>query len=221
MQMLNRMKWITAASLVIVAPVWAHCGHCGSDEKVQDADATSQEHSHAHAAIGSPAPDFKLTDADGKTHSLSDAKGKIVVLEWINHECPVVNRCHKANMMVDTLKKFEGKPVVWMAVDSSHFCAEKVESIKEWSKEQKLPYPILLDPAGEVGHVYGAKTTPHMYVIDQNGVLAYTGAISDDPYGQNDEAKNYVSDAVESLLSGSQVARATTKPFGCSVKYKK
>ncbi len=214
-------KWIAVLCFVIATPVWAHCGFCGSQKKTQDDHASSHGHSDAHAVIGKPAPDFKLKDADGKTHSLSDAKGKVVVLEWINHECPVVNRCHKSNLMADTLKEFKGKPVVWMAIDSSHFCAEKIEGIRAWSKSQKLTYPILLDPKGEVGHTYDAKTTPHMFVIDQKGVLAYSGSISDDPYGQEDDARNYVSEAVKSLLSGSTVARAKTKPFGCSVKYKK
>lgn len=217
---MNRMKWVAVVCLAVASPVWAHCGHCGSDKKHED-HASSHGDAHAHAVIGSPAPDFKLKDADGKTHTLSEFKDKVVILEWTNHECPVVNRCHKSNLMANTWKEFEGKPVVWMAIDSSHFCADKVEGIGKWSRSQKLGYPILLDPKGEVGRLYEAKTTPHMFVIDQKGVLAYSGAISDDPYGQNDQARNYVSEAVTALLSGSTVARAKTKPFGCSVKYKK
>ncbi len=215
---MNRMKWVAVVCLAVASPVWAHCGHCGSDKKHED---RASSHGDAHAVIGSPAPDFKLKDSDGKTHTLSEFKDKVVILEWTNHECPVVNRCHKSNLMANTLKEFKGKPVVWMAIDSSHFCADKVEGIGKWSKSQNLAYPILLDPKGEVGRLYEAKTTPHMFVIDQKGVLAYSGAISDDPYGQDDQARNYVSEAVKSLLSGSTVARAKTKPFGCSVKYKK
>ncbi len=145
-----------------------------------------------------------------------------MVLEWINHQCPVVNRCHKTKTMSGTLTKFKDKPVVWLAIDSSHFSEEKADSIRKWAEEQKLEYPILLDAAGKVGHTYGAKTTPHLFVIDQKGVLAYKGAIDNDPYGNRDEGKrNYVVEAVTSLLQGSAVVTASIKSYGCTVKYKK
>lgn len=219
-----RVSFLMAMVAAIALPVWAHCGSCGVGEKKNEhAKEHAKEHAdeHAQAEIGKPAPDFTLKDADGKEYKLSTLKGKVVVLEWTNHECPVVNRCHKAKYMSDTLTKFKGKPVVWLAIDSSHFCQDKSESVRKWAEQQKLEYPILLDAAGKVGHAYQAKTTPHMFVIDQKGVLAYRGALDNDPYGNKEEGKqNYVLEAVDSLLQGSTVVTATTKSYGCSVKYK-
>ena len=114
-----RVGWTVGLSLAVAIPVWANCGKCGAG----GTDAASE---HAHAEIGKPAPEFSLTGIDGKEYKLSDFKGKIVVLEWINYECPVVNGCHKKNLMAGTLKKFKDQPVVWVAVDSSHFCQDLV-----------------------------------------------------------------------------------------------
>ncbi len=214
-----RKLWIAAAALTFAVPAWADCGACGSGSKAKSTQH-AHAHSHAHAEIGKPAPDFTLKDENGKKHTLADAKGKIVVLEWTNHQCPVVNRVHKTKVIPKTQAKFEGKPVVWWAIDSSYFCEDKLDDIKKWNKRIGIAHPVLLDAAGKVGHIYGAKTTPHMYVIDQKGVLAYNGALSDDPYGQKENAHNYVADAVSALLNGTAVARAASKPFGCSVKYK-
>jgi len=173
------------------------------------------------AKIGEPAPDFKLAGIDGKSYKLSDFAGKVVVLEWINHECPVSNRCHDQKVMTGTLSKFDGKPVVWLAIDSSHFAEDKLSDIKAWVKKRDLPYPYLIDASGEVGHKYGAKTTPHMFVIDQKGNLAYMGAPNNNPYGDKKAGvRNYVAEAITALLDGSEVATTTTKSFGCSVKYK-
>ena len=122
--------------------------------------------------------------------------------------------------MSNTLATFKDKPVTWIAIDSSNFCEDKVADIRTWAKEQKIEYPILLDAAGKVGHAYGAKTTPHVFVIDQKGVLAYRGAINDDPYATKDKKRNYVEEAVNALLNGSTVATTSTKPYGCTVKYK-
>lgn len=216
--MKTRMSWVGATFLVVAVPVWADCGFCGKGGKVSK---DQQSHSHAHAEIGKTAPDFTLKDVDGTEHKLSDMKGKIVVLEWINHQCPVVNRCHASNTMSKALAKFKEKPVVWLAVDSSHFCADKVEDIHKWTEKQKIGYPYLLDANGKVGHIYDAKTTPHMFVIDKKGVLAYAGAVDNDPYGKEKNKRNYVEEAVTSLLNGSTVATATTKSYGCTVKYKK
>jgi len=212
-----RTGFVMGLTLAVAVPVWAHCGHCGvGDEKEE-----GHGHSAAHAEIGAPAPAFELTGADGKTYKLSDYKGKIVVLEWTNHQCPVVNRCHSAKLMSATLAKFEDKPVVWLAIDSSHFAGEKVSEIKAWAAKNEVSYPILLDADGTVGRAYDAKTTPHMMVIDAKGNLAYTGALNDDPYGDKAEGvRNFVEEAVAALLDGSAVARPTTKPYGCSVKYK-
>lgn len=213
--MRKRASWIVSALLVFAVPAWADCGFCGKGGKGQDA------HSHAHAEIGKPAPDFTLKDVDGTEHKLSDLKGKVVVLEWINHECPVVNRCHNKGIMKSVTAKFKEKPVAWFAVDSSHFCQDKVAPIRKWVQKNKISYPYLLDAPGKVGHIYAAKTTPHMFVIDRKGILAYAGAIDNDPYGKSESKRNYVEEAVSALLNGSAVATATAKPYGCSVKYKK
>lgn len=175
----------------------------------------------AGLAIGKPAPDFTLKGVDGKEYKLSDAKGKVVVLEWTNHECPFVKR-HQAEKktMQNTFAKFQGKPVMWMAIDSTATCAEKAGAIKEFATKNGTTYPILLDADGKVGKMFGAKTTPHMFVIDQKGNLAYMGAIDNDEKGDNAKATNYVEQAVDSLLAGSAVATAETKSYGCSVKYK-
>lgn len=175
----------------------------------------------AGAEIGKPAPAFELKDTEGKTHKLSDYAGKIVVIEWMNHECPVCRRHADAKTASNTMKKFEGKPVVWLGIDSSHFCETKADSIKKFNTEKALPFPTLLDAPGKIGKAYGAKTTPHVFVIDQKGVLAYQGAIDNKPDGEGrGETKNYVEEAVNALLAGSAVPTPTTKPYGCGVKYK-
>lgn len=170
------------------------------------------------AKVGSPAPAFKLKDEAGKTHALSDYQGKVVVLEWTNPECPYVQRHYAASTMQKTLSSFAGKDVVWLAVDSTaHNTPEKSAA---WKKEKGFTYPVLQDPTGEVGKAYGARTTPHMYVIDEKGVLQYAGAIDDDPRGKSAEPKNHVKTAVSAVLSGKPVPEKTTQPYGCSVKYK-
>ncbi len=188
---------------------------------VATGSAVADDHHLAHAEIGKAAPAIELPGIDGKTYKLSDFQGKVVVVEWINHECPFVKRAHDAKLMTGTFAKFEGKPVVWLAIDSSHFCADKVDSIKTWAKDKGINYPILLDPKGSIGHMYGAKTTPHMFVIDQKGNLAYMGAPNDQYEENGDGGRNYITEAVTALLKGSTVPIARTKSHGCSVKYKK
>lgn len=171
------------------------------------------------AEVGKPAPAFTLKDEAGKEHSLAQYKGKIVVLEWTNPECPFVQRHYTAGTMQKTLAGFDAKKVVWLAVDSS--ASHTAANATAWKKEKGFSYPVLLDPSGTVGHAYGAKTTPHMYVIDEKGVLRYAGAIDDDPRGNKKEGTtNYVKTAVDALLSGKPVPASTTESYGCSVKYK-
>lgn len=214
-----RIAMTFVAALAMSAPaVMGHCGHCGvGDEKSESGGG----HEHQHAEIGKPAPDFALKGVDGKEYKLADFLGKVVVLEWTNHECPVVGRYYSSKTMTATHEAFEGEPVVWLAIDSSNFCADKVDSIKKWAADKGVTYPILLDAPGEVGNMYGAKTTPHMFVIDQKGVLAYMGSLDDDKKGDKEDPRNYVEEAVAVLLDGSTVAMTETKPFGSSVKYKK
>jgi len=144
------------------------------------------------------------------------------VLEWMNHECPFVQRTHGKDTVVNKLvAKFQGKPVVWLGVNSSHFAESKADEIRRWVKDNEISYPVLLDADGTVGHQYEAKTTPHVFVIDQQGMLAYAGALDNDSFGKEPKARNYVDEAVTALLNGSTVATSTTPPYGCSVKYQK
>ncbi|MCP3170091.1 thioredoxin family protein [Myxococcus qinghaiensis] len=172
----------------------------------------------ADAEVGKPAPAFTLKDEAGKEHSLSQYKGKVVVLEWTNPECPFVQRHYQADTMANTLKGFDAKKVVWLAVDSTaHNTPEKSAT---WKKTEGFTYPVLQDASGATGKTYGAKTTPHMYIIDTEGVVRYAGAIDDDPRGKNDKKVNHVQTAVDAVLNGKPVPASTTTPYGCSVKYK-
>lgn len=217
----GRVRLVGVVFALIAVPAWAHCGSCGKGEKSANT-GISQGGSHKHAELGHPAPDFTLPGVDGKEYKLSDFKGKVIVLEWTNHNCPFVKRHQgEKKTMQRTFAKFNGKPVAWLAIDSSHYCTEQKDGIQSWVKSQDIAYPILLDPTGKVGHLYSAKTTPHVFVIDQKGTLAYSGAIDDDEYGDKANVRNYVEEAVNALLTGSTVAVASTKSYGCSVKYKK
>jgi len=209
-----RLRWVTAIAILMAVPGWAHRGFCSPGDAVKAKE-------HTQAEVGKPAPDFTLKDQNGHEHKLSDLKGKIVVLEWTNHQCPVVNRYHSSKTIPNTFAKLKDKGVVWLAIDSSNFCLEKIVEVRKWAKQQALEYPILLDPSGKVGHLYGAKTTPHMFVVDAKGVLAYMGSVDDDKYGDKETPRNYVEAAVNALAGGTAVAVSSTKPFGCGVKYKK
>jgi peroxiredoxin len=204
------LSWASATLLVAAIPV---CALAMQDEgkKVEKA---------AGAEVGKPAPDFTLTDTAGTEHKLSSLKGKIVVLEWTNHECPYVVRHQKNDKTMQKLAdKYKQQNVVWLAINSSHFAKDKLEAIQKWQKDNDVTFPILIDETGATGKAYGAKTTPHMFVIDAKGTLAYAGAIDDNPDGTKKEAKNYVEEAITALLKDSTVATTTTKPYGCSVKY--
>lgn len=170
--------------------------------------------------LNQPAPDFTLKDADGKTHSLKDYRGKTVVLEWTNPQCPFVVRHYKAKTMTTLSAIYGDKGVVWLAVNSSHF--NKPEDSKKWARKHKISYPTLQDPSGDVGRKYGAKTTPHMYVIDAEGKLIYKGAIDNDAWGRKrgDKLVNHVDTMLVQITSGQTPEAKETKPYGCSVKYK-
>jgi peroxiredoxin len=170
------------------------------------------------AEVNKPAPAFTLKDEAGKEHSLAQYQGKIVVLEWTNPGCPFVKRHYQSETMQTTLKGFDAQKVVWLAVDSSS--SNTPDKSAAWKKEKGFTYPVLQDPEGKVGRAYGAKTTPHMYVIDEKGVLRYAGAIDDDPRGKSAKAVNHVKAAVDALVGGKAVPATTTEPYGCTVKYK-
>jgi len=181
----------------------------------------------AAADTGAPAPAFtNVKDTNGKTHNLADYKGKTVVLEWVNYDCPFVKKHYSSNNMQDLQRKYTAKGVVWLSVNSSAPGKEGNYSIAEWkqkSAERKVAAnAILLDPSGKTGKTYGAKTTPHMYIIDGAGVLQYQGAI--DSTRSTDVAdiktsQNYVATALDELAAGKPVSTKETKAYGCSVKY--
>ncbi|MCS6884006.1 MAG: thioredoxin family protein [Acidobacteriota bacterium] len=177
-------------------------------------------------AVGKPAPAFSLKDADGKTHSLADFKGKYVVLEWVNYECPFVKKHYDTANMQKLQKEFTAKGVVWLSINSSapgkqgHFPPERINALMK--EKGAAPTAYLIDSDGTVGKLYGAKTTPHMYIIDPQGNLIYMGAIDDKPSTEKadvETARNYVRAALEEALSGKPVSVVTTQPYGCSVKY--
>ena len=171
------------------------------------------------AAVGSPAPDFTLTDTSGNEVSLSDYAGRVVVLEWVNPDCPFVQRHYKAGTMKSLATKYGAQDVVWLTINSTNYM--DAEASAAFKAANDLPYPILVDQSGEVGHLYGAATTPHIFVIDGSGTVVYIGAIDDDPRGSSDVPTNYVAAALDEVLAGEAVSTPETKPYGCSVKYKK
>ena len=174
--------------------------------------------SHADLAVGAPAPDFTLKGLDGAEISLAGLRGKTVVLEWINPNCPVSRRHADAKTMVTTAAKHP--QAVWLAINSTR--ADHQDYLapadhQKYNAERGIGYPVLYDASGQVGRAYGAKTTPHMYVIDPEGKLAYMGAIDDGPSGR--AKTNYVDAALTALEQGKRPEPAVTKAYGCSVKY--
>jgi peroxiredoxin len=179
------------------------------------------------AEVGKQAPDFEVKDINGNTQSLNSYRGKIVVLEWTNPGCPFVKKHYGSNNMQNLQKYATGKGVIWLSVNSS--APDKEGNIDAATAKEKIaaakahPTAYILDPEGTLGLKYGAKTTPHMFVIDTNGKLVYAGAIDDTPTPDPEDiktAKNYVKAAIDELLAGNSVTTAQTKSYGCSVKYK-
>jgi peroxiredoxin len=170
--------------------------------------------------VGDTAPAFTLADTEGNQVSLGDFEGKIVVLEWLNPDCPFVQRHYKAGTMKNLATRYDEEGVVWLTINSTNYMDGAANA--KFKAENDLPYTILVDQTGDVGRLYGAKTTPHMFIIDDNGSLVYIGAIDDDPRGNKGEpAVNFVAVALGEVLAGNAVTTAETKPYGCSVKYKK
>lgn len=193
------------------------CGILSLGAAAQAADAPK---------IGSPAPAFSATDSNGRTVSLSDYRGKLVVLEWTNDGCPFVQHYYKRGAMQALQKDYTGKGVVWLSVISSAPGAQGYVDGKGANtltqQRQAAPTAVLLDPSGKLGHLYDARTTPDMYIIDAQGKLAYAGGIDSLPSTDPDDiprASPYVKDALDELLAGKPVSRALTSPYGCSVKY--
>ena len=178
------------------------------------------------AKIGQPAPNFKLSSATGKEHSLSDYKGKWVVLEWINLQCPFVLKHYNSKNMQTLQQNYTKKEVVWLSICSSapgkqgNFSGEELTAkIKEVSSGSTA---YLIDGDGKVGHSYGAKTTPHMFIINPKGVLVYAGAIDDKPSVKLEDVKgatNFVAAALDAGLAKKVIKVSSTVSYGCSVKY--
>jgi len=180
----------------------------------------------AAATIGQPAPDFALPDVHDQAVKLSDLKGKFVVLEWTNPDCPFVRKHYNSGNMPALQVDAKGKDVVWLSINSTNPKSDEYRTppaMQSWMDSKKAqPKAILFDRDGAAGHAYGAKTTPHMYVIDPSGKLVYMGAI-DDKRSTNPEdvriAKNYVRAALDEAMTGKPVTVASTVSYGCSIKY--
>ena len=180
----------------------------------------------ASAAVGQAAPAFSAVDTSGKRVSLADFQGKTVVLEWVNPECPYVRKHYDSANMQAAQKAATAQGVVWLSVNSthaSHVEFKKPAEMLAWTQKQgAAPSTTLMDGEGKIGRAYGARTTPHLYVIDAKGTLVYAGGIDDKPSANPADvksAKNLVNAALADVLAGRAVAQAVTRPYGCSVKY--
>lgn len=189
-------------------------------------DHPKKEAPKADAEVGKPAPDFTLNDTEGKPVSLSSFKGKTVVLEWFNPECPYVVNAHTKGSLKDTAEKLTAKGVVWLGINSGAPGKQGAgpEKTKAGTAKFGMKHTVLIDQEGVVGRKYGATNTPHMYVISADGNLAYAGAIDNSPDGEGENPEggkliNYVDQAVTELLSGKPVSTPKTRAYGCSVKY--
>jgi peroxiredoxin len=182
---------------------------------------------HAAPAVGQAAPEFVLTDAAGKTVKLSDFRGKVVVLEWTNPGCPYVRKHYDSGNMAATQQDAVAKGAVWLSINSTEKASyEYMEPAKlaAWQKERRMqPTATLMDEDGGTGKAYGARTTPHMYIVDPQGRLVYAGGIDSVPSSHPADiqrAVNYVKQAVAEASAGKPVTNPVTRPYGCSIKYK-
>jgi peroxiredoxin len=180
----------------------------------------------ASVSVGQSAPDFKVKDTNGKEQSLAAYKGKFVVLEWTNPGCPFVQKHYDTANMPATQKAAEARGVVWLTVSSTARDEGDYRGpadLAAWLKEKGAsPTAVLMDDDGKIGHAYGARTTPHMFVIDPQGKLVYAGAIDSKASARKDDVKtatNYVKVALDEALAGKAVSKATSEPYGCSIKY--
>ncbi len=181
---------------------------------------------HAAPEVGKPAPDFSAVDSNGKTVKLSGFRGKIVVLEWTNDGCPYVKKHYGSGNMQSLQNDAAVKGIVWLSIISSAPGKQGYvdgAGANELTKSRSAsPAAVLLDPEGEIGHLYDARTTPHMFIVNKDGTLVYMGGIDDKPTSNPEDikgAKNYVRAALDEVMEGKPVAAAVTRPYGCSVKY--
>ena len=180
----------------------------------------------AAPSVQQPAPDFTAVDSNGQSHSLSDYRGKTVILEWTNHDCPYVRKHYETGNMQALQKDTAEDGVVWLSVISSapgtQGYVKAPEANRLTETRDAAPSAVLLDPEGTVGKMYAARTTPHMYIVDPEGTLVYMGGIDDKPTSRHssvEDAKNYVRQALAEMRAGQPISEASTRPYGCSVKY--
>ena len=181
---------------------------------------------HASVRVGQPAPDFTGVDSNGDQHTLSQYKGKTVVLEWTNHDCPYVKKHYNSGNMQALQKLATADGVVWLSIISSkpgkqgHVSGAKANKLTR--SRNAAPSAVILDATSEIGLLYGAKTTPHMYIVDKAGELVYMGGIDSIPSSNEADiagAKNYVRVALDAMAAGKAIEDSVTRPYGCSVKY--
>ena len=180
----------------------------------------------ASPQTGTPAPDFAATDSKGKQHSLAIYKGKTVVLEWTNHECPYTVKHYATGNMQALQKAATDSGAIWLTVVSSRPGTQghvnALEADKLTDDRKASPTAVLLDPKGNLGRLYEARTTPHMYIINSAGMLVYMGAIDDQPTANHasvKNARNHVRDTLDAMAADRPIAVASTRPYGCTVKY--
>lgn len=181
----------------------------------------------AAPSVGQPAPEFTLQDASGKAVQLKDYRGKYVVLEWTNPGCPYVRKHYDSGNMAATQQDAAAKGVAWLSINSTEKASGdylQPSKLVAWQKERKVqPTATLMDEEGTVGKLYGARTTPHMYIVDPQGKLVYAGGIDSIPSSNRDDiakAVNYVKQALGEATTGKTISAATTRAYGCSIKYK-
>lgn len=181
---------------------------------------------HAAVNVGQPAPGFTGLDSNGKQHSLSQYKGNTVILEWTNHDCPYVKKHYNSGNMQALQKDATANGVVWLSIISSspgkqgHVSSKQANELT--ASRNASPTAVILDESSEIGLLYGAKTTPHMYIIDKTGQLVYMGGIDNTPSKNEDDiprSKNYVRAALDEMAAGQAIKESITRPYGCSVKY--
>ena len=182
--------------------------------------------SSATLGVGEPAPDFEGVDTQGVTHRLADYRGKTVVLEWTNHDCPYVRKHYSAGNMQAQQQEAAAQGVVWLSIISSapgkqgHVTPAQADELTR--SRQAAPQAVILDPDGKIGRAYSAKTTPHMYIIDPSGTLVYMGGIDNNASPNADDipaARQHVRVALQELAAGKPISESVTRPYGCSVKY--
>ena len=182
--------------------------------------------SSATLGVGEPAPDFEGVDTQGVTHRLADYRGKTVVLDWTNHDCPYVRKHYSAGNMQAQQQEAAAQGVVWLSIISSapgkqgHVTPAQADELTR--SRQAAPQAVILDPDGKIGRAYSAKTTPHMYIIDPSGTLVYMGGIDNNASPNADDipaARQHVRVALQELAAGKPISESVTRPYGCSVKY--